>query len=319
MIANGNLDSSATSRRNDTLKLIALLTMLVDHIGYLFYPEMMIFRTIGRIAFPIFAYQVAIGYKHTSNLAAYSLRLFLFAVISMLPYSFFSPSMAFDPLTFNIMYLLLMGIGVIKLWDLAMMQTKAFRNSPNWKNGLGSVLLLLLWFAVLLIPDWLTMTFNQVKVPFLQGEFALKLSYGSYGLIMMMLFYWFSEKITSLIIGYALLSVIMPFMQGVIAYAHVMAVTDGTLTIAQLIAYVQQSPIALFRDIYNLNGGLLQLKGFFFQSRSILALVVILALKNRQFAFRMPKYVAYWFYPVHMAVLLFLKANPQLLQYLVSI
>lgn len=313
MIGDKTLLSATTLRRNDTLKLIALLTMLVDHIGYLFYPEMMVFRTIGRIAFPIFAYQVAMGYKHTSNLSAYSLRLFGFAIISMVPYAFFSPTMAFDPLTFNIMYLLLMGIGVIKLWDLAMSQMRVFKNTSDWKNALYSLLLMVAWLIVLLLPDWLTMTFNQVSVPFLEGEFALKLSYGSYGLIMMMLFYWFSEKPIQLIVGYTLLSVVMPFTQGIIAYAHVMAVPEGVLTIPKLLSYALQNPSLLLGDIFNLNGGLLQLKGFFFQSRSLLALLIIIALKNRQFAFRMPKYIAYWFYPVHMSVLLILKANPQLL------
>lgn len=318
MIGDKTLLSATTLRRNDTLKLIALLTMLVDHIGYLFYPDMMVFRTIGRIAFPIFAYQVAMGYKYTSNLSAYSLRLFGFAIISMVPYAFFSPTMAFDPLTFNIMYLLLMGIGVIKLWDLAMGQMKVFKTTIHWKNGLFSLLLMVAWFIVLLLPDWLTMTFNQVSVPFLQGEFALKLSYGSYGLIMMMLFYWFSERPIQLIVCYSLLSVVMPFTQGIIAYAHVMAVPDGVLTLPKLFSYVLQNPSLLLQDIFNLNGGLLQLKGFFFQSRSLLALLIILALKNRQFAFRMPKYVAYWFYPVHMGILLLLKANPQLLQLLLA-
>jgi hypothetical protein len=39
------------NKRNDILKVIAMVTMLIDHIGYLFFPNMMILRTIGRIAF----------------------------------------------------------------------------------------------------------------------------------------------------------------------------------------------------------------------------------------------------------------------------
>ena len=43
----------------DMLKLIAMLTMLVDHIGLLFFPEIMAFRIVGRIAMPLFAYGIA--------------------------------------------------------------------------------------------------------------------------------------------------------------------------------------------------------------------------------------------------------------------
>lgn len=49
------------------IKKIALLTMLIDHVGYLFFPEQVLFKTIGRIAFPIFAYQISIGLHSTSN------------------------------------------------------------------------------------------------------------------------------------------------------------------------------------------------------------------------------------------------------------
>lgn len=51
--------------RNDTLKLFAMLTMLIDHIGYMFFPKYRIFRTIGGLAFPIFAYQLSVGYMKT--------------------------------------------------------------------------------------------------------------------------------------------------------------------------------------------------------------------------------------------------------------
>ena len=57
-----------TSYRNDVLKILAMVTMLIDHVGYMFFPGQMIYRTIGRLAFPIFAYQIAIGYSKTSNL-----------------------------------------------------------------------------------------------------------------------------------------------------------------------------------------------------------------------------------------------------------
>jgi hypothetical protein len=60
--------------------------MLIDHIGLVFYPEMVLFRAVGRLAFPLFAYQVTTGLMHTSDTGRYASRLFFFAVLSQLPY-----------------------------------------------------------------------------------------------------------------------------------------------------------------------------------------------------------------------------------------
>lgn len=71
------------------LKIIGIISMTIDHIGYLFFPELMWPRAVGRIAFPIFAYGISQGYIHTKDLKLYMYRLFIFAVISQLPYYFF--------------------------------------------------------------------------------------------------------------------------------------------------------------------------------------------------------------------------------------
>ncbi len=63
------------------LKWIAIITMIIDHIGAVLYPvsqypDMAFLRIIGRIAFPIFAFLIVEGYRHTGNLKAYAVRLF---------------------------------------------------------------------------------------------------------------------------------------------------------------------------------------------------------------------------------------------------
>ena len=58
------------------LKLIAALTMLADHLGYILFPRMMIFRILGRIAFPLYAYMIAEGCRYTRNKLRYFLMLF---------------------------------------------------------------------------------------------------------------------------------------------------------------------------------------------------------------------------------------------------
>ena len=56
---------------NNQLKIIAMVSMLCDHIGILFFPGLEIFRIIGRIAFPIFAFMIAEGCRYTKNRAKY--------------------------------------------------------------------------------------------------------------------------------------------------------------------------------------------------------------------------------------------------------
>ena len=71
------------------LKLLACFFMLLDHIGYYFafaLPESVVFilRTLGRLAFPIFAWLVARGYTRTRNPILYFARMTLFAGLSEL-------------------------------------------------------------------------------------------------------------------------------------------------------------------------------------------------------------------------------------------
>lgn len=77
------------------LKVIALAAMLADHIGAVFFGgaavsafgnDWEILRIIGRIAFPILAYQIAEGAGHTSNWRRYALRLLLFGLLSEIPF-----------------------------------------------------------------------------------------------------------------------------------------------------------------------------------------------------------------------------------------
>ncbi|MFI3206628.1 MAG: TraX family protein [Clostridia bacterium] len=69
-----------------TLKWIALITMIIDHIGAVFFPQLEIIRIIGRISFPIFAFLLAEGFARTRNRTNYLVRLVIFAVVAEVPF-----------------------------------------------------------------------------------------------------------------------------------------------------------------------------------------------------------------------------------------
>ena len=72
------------------LKVIALLTMTIDHVGYMMQgydiqPIGDIFRIIGRLALPLFCFMIAEGVLHTKNFKRYALRLGIMAsVVSLI-------------------------------------------------------------------------------------------------------------------------------------------------------------------------------------------------------------------------------------------
>ena len=53
------------------LKIIALVTMIIDHIGAIFYPDLVFLRIIGRIAFVLYAFMLVEGVYHTNNIHKY--------------------------------------------------------------------------------------------------------------------------------------------------------------------------------------------------------------------------------------------------------
>lgn len=68
------------------LKILACITMFIDHMGLLLFPGVQIFRIIGRIAMPIFAFFIGEGCRYTSNKKKYFLSVFLLGLGCQLVY-----------------------------------------------------------------------------------------------------------------------------------------------------------------------------------------------------------------------------------------
>ena len=58
-----------------TLQIIAIVSMTIDHIGYYLIPDFWPLRVVGRLAFPIFAFMLVEGFKHTHSRSKYFARL----------------------------------------------------------------------------------------------------------------------------------------------------------------------------------------------------------------------------------------------------
>lgn len=98
-----------SKEQSNSIKLVALIAMSIDHIGAFLFP-VEIFKIIGRIAFPLFAYQLTIGYQKTSSLARYIKRLLFFGLIAQIPYYLLN-----EKFVLNILFSLAAGIACIYL------------------------------------------------------------------------------------------------------------------------------------------------------------------------------------------------------------
>ncbi|WP_215493192.1 TraX family protein [Fenollaria sporofastidiosus] len=123
------------------LKFIAILSMLVDHLVYGIF-EVGLYQNIinaanitiagsyvtgammdkihfigriviGRIAFPLFCFFIVQGFIHTRNRMKYALRLFIFALISEVPFDLVSSNVVFDPNYQNVFFTLFLGLAAL--------------------------------------------------------------------------------------------------------------------------------------------------------------------------------------------------------------
>ena len=91
------------------IKLIAMITMLIDHIGSVFFPNVLWLRFIGRIAFVLYAFMIAEGVKHTRNIKLYLLKLFGLACVSEPLFDFVFHNTAYYPDYQNVVITLFLG------------------------------------------------------------------------------------------------------------------------------------------------------------------------------------------------------------------
>ena len=107
--------SICTNTDTGLLKVIAFASMLIDHVGYIFFPSAMWLRIIGRLGFPLFAYCVAAGFVYTRSVKKYALRHLAFGVVSQPFYTLAnypeSVGRLFDPLNYGDFWVALVNLN----------------------------------------------------------------------------------------------------------------------------------------------------------------------------------------------------------------
>lgn len=99
------------------LKIIAMLTMLIDHIGARLYPQIPFLRFIGRIAFVLYAFMASEGIKKTRNKEKYLGKLLLFAFLSEIPFDLSRKNMLFDWSYQNVIFTLFFGTFTLYVYE----------------------------------------------------------------------------------------------------------------------------------------------------------------------------------------------------------
>lgn len=267
------------------LKIIAIVTMLIDHIGAVFFPGHIILRYIGRISFPIFCFLLTEGFVYTKSRCKYALRLGLFALLSEVPHDLLFEGRAFGFFMQNIMFSLLLGLLALFIAEKMLKQNKI------WVLALIPVLLL-----------------AQV----------LNLSYGAYGIALMVCFYVFRWQRALLPVsvllctlaydyryrpagilvelrhyGFWLYGLVLLLCFCVCFYVRKRQTGLQQKDLLPLLAFICTATFALLGPVST-------------QMYAILALLPILLYTGKK-GFYLPQYAAYWFYPLHLLVLYLLQ------------
>ena len=183
------------------LKLIAALTMTVDHAGLILFGNALWMRALGRLAFPLYAFFIAEGFRYTKNRLRYFLTVFLLGVGCQTVCAIAAPGQSLGVLlTFSL------SIALLALSELA---KKDRRFAPAVPVAIGLLYLfcrfvwidygffgaLLPWFASLFEKKWARLAAFAVGLLLLCGNAALSANYlQSLSLLSLLLLAFYNGK-----------------------------------------------------------------------------------------------------------------------------
>ena len=199
------LTKQASGLTGNQLKLIALVSMTIDHIGVQFFPQSVIFRIIGRLALPIFAYMIAQGCRYTRNKARYLATIAAVALVCQLVY-FFAMASLYQCI------LVTFSLSIALIFSL-----EAAIQKPSVKSTTVAALVLVsVWFVSDMLPR------------FLPGFYV---DYGFFGILLPVLIWLGKDKRQCIAlsgIGLVLLSIGNPLLWFSLLALPLLALYNGT-------------------------------------------------------------------------------------------
>ena len=168
------IPQSAKRISGSALKVIAVVTMIIDHTGA-YLPRIMagivfrcgwfslrlydVLRFVGRISFPLFCFLLVEGFLHTRDRKQYALRLFLFALLSEPLWNLVHSGRLLYP-SQNVFFTLLFGfLGLCLLERLAL--------APESRRSSAALLVLLLLVSLVFRADYGSSGFGFILLLYL--------------------------------------------------------------------------------------------------------------------------------------------------------
>ena len=219
------------------LKIIACVTMLIDHIGFMFFPTYTSFRIIGRIAMPVYCFLMAEGAYYTKNKKKYLGRMLLFAALSEIPFNVAVSGKIFYAGYQSVMITLLLGLICIFF-------------AQAMKERIGNRWYLLPSLVVFVLAGW-------------AAEF-LSTDYGYLGIMMILAFYFFRDKPILKALSLILISSVVYMLR-----AHITTVP------VQIFAILALIPIFLYNGKKGVSGKFVQYAFYAFYPVHLLILDLI--------------------------------------------
>lgn len=184
---------------SNALKLIAILAMTVDHAAWLLFPGYptdilpVLLHIVGRITCPIMCYFIAEGYHYTRNINKYTVRLFVFAIVSHFAYVFASSSFvdwkSFIPFYYGEVFNQTSVIWPLG-WGLVMLRVANSKKIKNvWIKTLFMALICLITFP----SDWSCVASLCVfAIGVNRGDFKKQMTWMSFFVLTYAIVYFFA-------------------------------------------------------------------------------------------------------------------------------
>ena len=212
------------------MKIVAVVTMFIDHFAVIFGPRLYpalpflnpdgfeILRIIGRIAFPLFAFMIAVGAAYTKNIYKYLFRLLAFAFISEVPFDLAFNGSVFETNSQNVFFTLFLGLLGICVYQ---------KLRERKLEAIGFVFVLFAAYA---------------------AEDLLKTDYGAMGVICIFMFYVFLLAPRPVFyIGTVLTVIVLAFMITFHPYIqHAMTVTGRQVSLYHMDVYARLNTTEMF-------------------------------------------------------------------------